>query len=546
MHLRDYQASIIGGVRSAWGSGARNVCVQLATGGGKTFIFAQMLREHDGAACAIAHRRELVGQMSTTLARLDVRHRIIAPLAAIKEIVTLHLRATGRSYHDPHARIGVAGVDTLGRRDLAAWEQQVTLWVCDETHHLLAKNKWGKALALFPNARGLGVTATPLRADGKGLGRHADGLLDALIVGPDMRTLIDRGFLTDYRIFAPQSDIDLAAVPVSDATGDYSPPALREAAKRSHITGDLVDTYCRLAPGKLGVTFTVSVDLAAETAARYREAGVASEYVSADTPGLARAEILRRFARREIMQLVNVDLFGEGFDLPALEVVSMGRPTQSYGLYCQQFGRSLRPMEGKQAALIIDHVGNVLRHGLPDAPRVWSLDRRERRKANATGPTVKVCPACAGVFERALRECPYCGHVPEPVLRVAPAHVDGDLLELDPRVLARLRGEAARIGDAPLIPRGASSEVRRAIMKRHRALQTAQRRLRDRIAWWAGWQRALGRDDGEGYRRFYLGFGVDVATAQTLRTQEANELADRVDAALVAAGVAAGLPGVAA
>ena len=542
MHLRDYQQQMLNDIDAAWSRGDRNVCAVLPTGAGKTVLFGTALRKHDGGACAIAHRKELVGQMSLTLAKLGVRHRIVAPDASVRDIVGLHTRLLGKSAYDPHGRIGVAGVDTLVKREMDAWMKTVSLWVCDEGHHLLADNKWGRASQMFPGARGLGVTATPMRADGKGLGRHNDGVYDTLIVGPGMRDLIDRQYLTDYRVFAPKSDIDLSAVPVSATTGDYQAPALREAARKSHIVGDVVDNYLRIARGALGVTFCVSVELAVETAARYREAGISAECVSADTPGAARAEVLRRFARREVLQLVNVDLFGEGFDLPAIEVCSMARPTESYGLYVQQFGRALRPMPGKDRATIIDHVGNVMRHGLPDAPRVWTLDRRGRRaKSSAEREMqIRVCSSCAGVYERFLKACPYCNHAEVPVSRAGPSFVDGDLLELDPAVLAHLRACAMRIYDMPLIPHGASPEVRGAILKRHRERQAAQRRLRDVIAVWAGWQRHLGRDDAEGYRRFYHAFGTDVATAQTLGRAEAESLADRVAAELARENVMMG------
>ena len=398
--LRDYQIGIRAEAEAAWAAGERNVLAVLPTGGGKTITFGTILRDEPGASIAIAHRRELVGQMSTTLARLQVRHRIVAPPSVIREIVTLHVQETGTSWFDPNARHGVAGVDTLTRRELGPWAQRVSLWVTDEAHHLLRANKWGKALDLFPNARGLGVTATPGRADGRGLGRHADGVFDKMVLGPSMRDLIDRGYLTDYRIFAAASDINVSSLTISDATGDYSPVALRDAARKSHITGDMVESYLRIAPGKLGVSFCVSVDIAAETAAKFRAAGVPAECVSADTPELVRAAIIRRFRNRELLQLVNVDLFGEGFDLPAVEVVGMGRPTASFGLYAQQFGRALRPSEGKGYAIIIDHVGNVIQHGLPDAPRVWTLDRRERRARGAAdaAPTVRACPSCTGVY----------------------------------------------------------------------------------------------------------------------------------------------------
>ena len=687
MDLRGYQTDLIADVRDAWGQGALNVMAVLPTGGGKTVCFGTILREHNGASCAIAHRSELVGQMSTTLAKLQVRHRIIAPVGTIRDIVTRHMHETGRSWHDPMALAAVAGVDTLTKRDLGSWAEQVTLWVIDECfpagtlvdgrpiqdlrvgdtvtafdektggfekrrvvrvfrnaapkymvrltvpghhvlyctpghpfwtrrgwveaarlqpndevlstedigsqegqlfkwvgldsievyergdfggpepsgddgfvynieveglhtyvangvvvhncHHLLAANKWGKGVSLFPNARGLAVTATPVRADGRGLGRGSDGLIDYMVQGPTKRELIDAGYLTDYRIFAPASDIDLANVPVSDTTGDFSAPALRDAAKRSHVTGDIVENYMKIAPGKLGVTFCVSVELAGETAARYRAAGVPAEMVSANTPELERAAILRKFARRELLQLVNVDLFGEGFDLPAIEVVSMGRPTASYGLYVQQFGRACRPMENKDRAIIIDHVGNVLRHGLPDAPRIWTLDRRERRARNKEEllqQPVRVCPECTIVYEKFHLACPHCGHVPVPKSRAAPEHVDGDITELDPAVLARLRRESD-VDAAPKVPYGANDAIRGAIMKRHRIWKESQRGLRETMALYGGWQKHLGRPQREAYKRFFVEFGVDVATAQGLPTSEATELNARIAAHLTANGV---------
>lgn len=538
--LRPYQQKMYDEVRDAWSLDVQNICAQLPTGGGKTVLFGTAIHDEQAPSCAIAHRRELVGQMSVTLARMEVRHRIIAPPATVGEIVRRQMNEVGRSWHDPNARCGVAGVDTLIRREPDRWSQSVKLWVTDEGHHLVRGNKWHKATELFPNARGLAVTATPLRADGKGLGRHADGVIDRLICGPSGRELINAGYLTEYRVFAPRTaDLDLSDVPVSAATGDYSQPALVKAVGRSHIIGDVVGSYLSIARGKLGVTFAVSVEEAEKIAAAYRAEGVPAAMVSADTPELMRAEIIRRFARRELLQLVNVDLFGEGFDLPAIEVVSMARPTESYGLYAQQFGRALRIMAGKTHAIIIDHVGSVLRHGLPDAPRVWTLDRRERRSRSAPEDSVplRACPQCTGVYERFNRACPYCGHVPVPVERSAPEYVDGDLLELSPDVLARLRAQGAEIYNEPKLPYGASQAVIGALHKHHRARRETQEQLRATIAWWAGLQRARGRDDSESYRRFYHGFGIDVATAQTLGTKEAEELNARIVRALATEGV---------
>jgi len=535
--LRPYQLEAEQAIYAEW-QHVRNVLAVLPTGAGKTVLFSKILADTRGPSVAVAHRQELVSQISLALARNGVRHRIIAPDNVRGSIEALHMIELGRRWVDQQAPCGVAGVDTLNRMTGAhfdAWRNGVQRWVMDEAHHVLRDNKWGRACELFPNAYGLGVTATPVRADGKGLGRHADGLMDSMIVGPSMRDLIDEGYLTDYRIFAPKSDLDLSAVKVGES-GDYVAAQLRAAVHKSHITGDVVEHYLRLAPGKLGVTFAVDIESATEIAAAFRARGVPAEVVSSKTPDSQRVAILRRFRRRELLQLVNVDLFGEGFDLPAIEVVSMARPTQSYALYCQQFGRALRLLLGKLVALIIDHVGNVFRHGLPDARREWSLDRREKRArgANDAMPTT-VCTrtepeACAQTYERFHPCCPFCGFAPEPVGRSAPEQVDGDLQELDAAVLAAMRGEADRVMGAPRIPAGVPAQ---AVRHNHMERLRAQVALRDVMQMWGGWREALGESLSMAQRRFYLTFGVDVMSAQALGAREAGELMARLDAAML-------------
>jgi DNA repair protein RadD len=213
----------------------------------------------------------------------------------------------------------------------------------------------------------------------------------------------------------------------------------------------------------------------------------------------------------------------------------MARPTQSYGLFVQQFGRALRPLEGKNRAIIIDHVDN-LHHGLPDAPRAWSLDRRERRSRSAPSDVIPVRTClnveptpCLAVYERVHASCPFCGHTPVPAGRSSPEQVDGDLHELDASVLARMRGEVERIDGDALIPHGVAHPVALAIRKRHIERQTAQRDLRSTMALWSGWQQSLGRNDSDGYRRFFWQFGTDVLTAQSLGAADSETLRLRIE-----------------
>lgn len=538
--LRDYQQALKDGVYAAWNAGQRNVLAVAPTGAGKTVLFASILADHRGAAVAIAHRRELVSQMSLALAREGIRHRIIGSNDLQKVCASLHIQEVGRSYYDPSAFMACAGVDTLIRLpETDPIFAQTTLWIQDEAHHVLKSNKWGKACEMFPKARGLGVTATPMRADGKGLGRHADGLFDEMIVGPTMRELINRRFLTDYHVLCPPNAVRLTADDVGDS-GEFKPSSVKRELAKAKITGNVVEHYIKYARGKLGVTFASDIDNAGELAQEYRAAGVTAEVVTGETPTLIRAQILRRFAAKEIQQLVNVDLFGEGFDLPAIECVSMARPTASYGLYVQQFGRALRLLPGKDRALIFDHVGNLERHnGPPDKPRVWSLDRRERQPKGAPSDVVpvRVCVQCSQPYERFYQCCPYCGFFPEPASRSGPEFVDGDLMLLDESTLKRMRGEIDRIDGAPLYPQGLEPAAMGAIRRNHLERQGAQRELRAVMDLWGGWQKHLGRGAAEAQRRFYLRYGVDVMSAYALNKADAELLTTRVNDELQRAGV---------
>lgn len=612
---RDYQEDAYRAIKQSWAMGNDNVLVVLPTGAGKTVLLSGIVHDHDGGSCVIAHRQELVSQISIALARNGVRHRIIGPDNVIRNIVALHMFEIGVSFYDPNATTAVAGVDTLVRRmgtgedgdnyyyrdkekqlwyypervngkwyeripvdklpvgeaakrtkpadvddQIAKWAPGVSLWVNDEAHHLLKSNKWGRAISLFKDALGLGVTATPERSDGAGLGRHHDGVFDDMIVGPNMRELIDRGYLTDYDIVIPPTTIDLGDGDISKTTGDYKRDAMVNAVENSSLVGDddkggrkvigdIVRCYQKFAMGKLGVTFVPSVAIGVKVKQQFIDEGIPAELVTADTPDIERAQILRRFKNREIMNLINVDLFGEGFDLPAIEVVSMARPTQSYGLYVQQFGRALRLMDGKLRALIIDHVGNVLGphgHGLPDKARVWTLDRRDKKSQSTND--AELLSRCINIecwkpYERYMLTCPHCGTPkPQPVDRGEPAFVDGDLYMLDPAVLAQLRGEVDRVDmdvnkaaqeyHAELIANHCPQKYIIGHVQKHAAKHTARQEaqtiMRESFACWAGYQRADGLGDDEIFRKFYINFGVDYMNAMKYEPDAAMTLASKL------------------
>lgn len=564
--LRPPQQKVLTGIYAHWQSGKRNVLGVLPTGGGKSVVASVVSQQYAGASISIAHRGELVSQLALALARQGIRHRIIGPTSLIKSCTVVQMDELKRSYVDPGGRVGVASVDTLikrGASDDSFW-RAVGMWQTDEAHHVQADNKWYDACMMFPNAYGLGWTATPGRADGGGLGTvglGGSGLFEAMVLGATPRDLIGSGYLTDYRIFCPPSDVDYSEVTVT-ATGDYSLPKLRAAVHRSRkIVGDVVAHYLRLARGKRGITFAVDIEAAQELARAYRAADVPAEVVHAKTDDVLRGRILRDFRAGRVLQLVNVDLFGEGFDVPACEVVSMVRKTESFALYAQQFGRMLRLMipqelqevwgtltdeqrlvhiaaSPKPWGMLIDHVGNVARHGLPDAPREWSLanrERGERRTSDAIPLTICRAEGCYQPYERFRPACPYCGFRPEPQARTAPEFVDGDLLELDPTTLATMRGEVARImGAPPVLPNALANA---GMQKQWAMRQAAVTHLRNAINLWGGWQAHDGLGESESYRKFFLTYGLDVLSAQAQGERDALALRDRIMSDMAKHGV---------
>lgn len=559
--LRDFQDTLKAGIYGAWQEpNIFNVMPVAPTGAGKTVIVSSIVSDfatQGTAVCAIAHRQELVAQLSLALNRDRVPHGIIAPKSVQSQIVALHHETHGYSLYNYRSGVRVAGVDTLLNHDKNdRWLASVGLVVQDEGHHVLRENKWGRAMGLFPNARGLFPTAHAIRADGCGLGRGADGLVDRLIVGPNCRELINRGFLTDYRLLCPSSDIDFSTVKVT-STGDYSAPQLRAVTHQSsHIVGDVVREYLRHAAGKLGVTFAVDIEAAEEIARAYNAAGVPAAIITGKTPIGIRGRLMAQFRNRVLLQLVSVDCLGEGVDVPAIEVVSMVRKTASFQLYAQQFGRSLRPMvdelhaphwhtysdeqrraaiaaSTKTKALVIDHVGNCIFHGLPDMPQAYDLAGAVKRERNSDAIPLRVCTDCMQPYERVFFACPYCGSEPEYPGRTSPEMVDGDLIEINAEVLAAMRKDVARVDGPCHFPATAEGPVRGAIMRNHLNRQRGQATLRHAMQVWGGWRAHLGEDTRGAQRRFFLTFGVDVMSAQALNAEDAMALEQRITAQLI-------------
>jgi len=557
VNLRPYQSEGKREILNHWQNGVKNVLAVFPTGAGKTVLMASIIADEPYATCAIAHRQELVGQISMALARNEIRHRIIGTQLVVKTIVRKHMKKLGKSFYDPSSRHAVAGVDTLVRRgdQLASWLPTVKLWVIDEAHHVLKTNKWGDAVTMFPNARGLGVTATPYRADGNGLGRHHDGWFDTMVIGPTMRDLIRMGHLTDYKLYAPPSSFDRSSLKKSETTGDFTASSSSQAVATSSlvthtdgkIVGDVVATYKKLLDGLLTIVFAPDSGVAKELELQYNAQGVPAKYVWGNMPDDDREQALIDFEEKRILVLINIALFDEGLDLPVLEAVQDVAATASRGRFIQRVGRMLRLMQGKQFGKYVDHVGNIAQHStvvhypngetkIEVAHAELTLDRRERKSAGKSDVApVRVCIKCTSVFERFMDACPFCGEpIPAPSQRTSIEFVDGDLFELDASTLAQLRGEVAQV-DLPVAEYRAMLAAKHtphlgilAHTKRHVERQAAVATLRETMAQWAGYERHDGLSDSEIYRKFYIRFGVDMIGAQILKTAEVDELNHKI------------------
>lgn len=538
--LRSDQAAFDQGVQRAWAAGCQNVVGVAPTGFGKTVTTAKLIEEKYKAqwyCLVIVHRKELVEQMSLALARCSVPHTFIAAQATVNTATSRQRDELGYSMYDPQSRVFVSSIDTLKNRNTGKLTDMLNLWICDEAHHCLQANKWGLVQG-YSNAYGLGITATPERADKKGIGRHASGVFDYMVLGPTLRECIEAGNLCEYDLTIPPNDLHREDVPVGPS-GEFVQTKLTVALEKSHIYGDVVQHYLERARGKIGVTFAQTVDKCGELAAQFIAAGVPALALSAKNTNKERYQALKALRSRQLWQIVNCDLFGEGFDAPVIEIMQDAQPTQSYGKFAQKFGRALRvdPARPDKRAEIFDHVGNIKAHGVPDNRCEWSLEDRKRVNGghdDEEATTLTICGSCFHAFEKGPLTCPYCG---EP-LRIVPvsaglADIEGSLVKLTREQLEELRGMKTRIDRTPIEVRdamllgGFSDAATYGQMAQQRKRLEQQAELRNTTALWAGLMRTKGMAAIE-HELFVRKFGVNVLRAQSLNRAEAEKLTDRI------------------
>lgn len=406
--LRQYQKEVLTEATESMRAGIRKMILMAPTGSGKTVLAAFMLDRASSQgfhSLFIVHRRELINQSTRTFSEFEINHGIIA---------------NGYMPDNRH-NIQLVNIGSLAKRVDKIKKPKFIIW--DECHHIAAKS-WEKIYSRFPDAIHIGLTATPQRLDAKGLVKY----FDKIIFGPSVQWLIENKFLSDYRIYSPST---INTDGIKTIGGDFSKHDLESAADRPSITGDAVSHYKKLAYGKRAVAFCTTIEHSKHVAAQFNAEGIPAMHVDGDTDPKARDEATEKLQSGELMVLTNVDLFGEGYNLPSLEVSILLRPTQSLGLYLQQIGRCLRISPGKIYAIILDHAGNLGRHGLPDEDREWSLEGKDRNTKKINQEVkIKICSKCFAAQRSFNKVCQFCGAAFESKEMVVD-HKDGELQEID-------------------------------------------------------------------------------------------------------------------
>ena len=380
MTLRPYQETA---VRSALGSinKAGSAVLQMPTGAGKTRAATAIIQEYNGTVWFICHRQEIERQASSAFSAAGIDHGIVSP----------------RAKPDFTKRVQIVSVAAKCLADMP--KPALVIW--DECHHVPAKS-WAKLHASLPDAQHLGLTATPERLDGKGL---KDWFAE-LIVGPSISDLIEQGFLSPVRYFAP-SDPDLTAAKMQ--AGDYRKQDADAVMNSRVIIGDAVAEYKRSANGKRAIAFCTSVEASKALVDRFNDEGIPAMHVDGASSDDHRRDAIAALTSGEVKVLSNVEVFTEGFDVPVVEAVILMRPTKSATLLLQMIGRALRPVEGK-TAIIMDHAGLHQDHGWFASDWQWSIDggvAKARRLAGVRGP--RRCPECKEVRAERMPVCS-CGY----------------------------------------------------------------------------------------------------------------------------------------
>lgn len=414
--LRPDQQAPVNETRQRIISGEHPVVLTAPCGWGKSYVACYII---NGAVARSKHvlflvnRRILVNDLSKRLSAHAVEHGVIM---------------ADDSRRRPWCPVQVASIDTLQRRVTLP---KADLIIVDECHFSLSPN-YLKLLARYPGVPVIGLTATPIRLNGRGLG----SFYKSIVQGPPDSELTAAGLLVRPRVFAP-SRPDLSSVRIQD--GDYNQRELAVVMDRSRLIGDIVDTWRRNAAGRPSVVFAVTVEHSRHIVEQAVAAGIRAVHVDANTPDRERDAAWDGLESGRLDWVSNVGIASYGWDSPATSCCILARPTMSLGLYLQMVGRVRRPFPGKQDCIVLDHAGNVLRHGFPDEDRVWLLEDQPKRKRSSAEPAtgIWICAKCWGANRVGQMTCSVpdiatgtpCGE-PKPKQAREVEHAAGELAEL--------------------------------------------------------------------------------------------------------------------
>lgn len=555
LSLRPYQEKGRIDLRGCYAAKKRAPLYVLPTGGGKTVTYAAVAEgaaDRGNRVLILEHRKELIRQASLALARMGIRHQVVAPPKIVASIRRAHIEQLGWPMIDQSAGVAVASVQTLAVRMAWLVEFDPDLIVIDEAHHAVA-GTWKRIVEACPRARLLGVTATPVRTNGQGLG----DVFDAMVLGPTMKELIADGYLVPPRVVAPPLKFDPSKMK-RRRDGEPDPDSMADELNRREITGDAIDHYNRLSPGRPAIVFCANLKHAAEVAKEFCEAGWRFEVIHGEMEDTERDRLIFGLADGSIHGLVNKDLISEGTDIPVAEVCIMLRLTESEAWYLQASGRVGRPVyapgfdlstldgrldaitaSGKHYGLVIDHVGNsgrivdgkfVPKHGLPHEDRDWDLKGRKRKKRGAATEevvAVRQCPECYAVHDPAPA-CPSCGFTYKVRAMKPPERVDGELVEVADAEVARLaarRAQAAAKTKEALVATGMNSKRADHVMAARAEKERLQKQLRDVSE---RWYAEAGHADVPLQRALHEAFGFRPLEISGMKPKALRESIERV------------------
>lgn len=427
--LRDYQKQIVEQCSCAYVEGKKGVILQMPTGGGKTAASTHIVKQYAKTGRQtlwLVHRQELLLQAAMTYAKNGLNHRLICSKNVERKIKVIQFKQYGRDFVDNSSNNIISSVQTLIRRldcengafiRTSNCEKPLNpVHIIADECHLSLNNTFRKIIGAFPNARLLGLTATPIREDGQVFNRNRHGLYDELVQGPQVYDLIEQGFLSDYELYSPPISL-INNEKIRTKGGDYDSRDLAEEFANSIVYGDVVNHYAKYSHNLPAIGFCPTVSIARQFTEKFKEVGYKAECLDGKTEDSARWKILNDLAEGRLHVVMSVDVLIEGTDVPLATTALLLRKTKSLRIYLQSIGRVMRPHPKKKCALIMDFVGLTQTHGFPDDHREWTLEGKTTRKRRPNDSLeesvivrVKTCPECFRDHDPSPK-CPSCGHI---------------------------------------------------------------------------------------------------------------------------------------